>query len=211
MKQDKMVDTMVKVGALITGSHIVYTSGRHGDSYVNKDAIYPHTAAVSELCESFANHFAPSKPDVVVAPAIGGVILSQWTAHHLSRILGKEVLSLYAEKLPEADGFTIRRGYDKLLPNKKVLIVEDVITTGGSVRKVVDIVAALKSQIVGIAALCNRGGLRAESFTGVPELYSLAQIDLSSWTEGECPLCQKNVPINTDVGKGREFLARKNA
>jgi orotate phosphoribosyltransferase len=116
-------------GALIVDSHIVYTSGKHGSAYVNKDAIYPYTESVSRLCEAIADHFRGSAIDVVAAPAIGGVILSQWVAHHL-QARRCDAIAVYAEK--SADGtFEFRRGYDRLLAGRRVLVVEDILTTGG--------------------------------------------------------------------------------
>ncbi len=207
MTEKELLDTLQSVGALLKNSHIVYTSGKHGESYVNKDALYPHTAVTSNLCETIAQHFVSMKPDVVAAPALGGIILSQWTAHHLSRLCGKEVLSVYGEKTDDG-GFVIKRGYDAIVSGKRILIVEDVLTTGGSVKKMVEVVKELKGNVIGIGALCNRGGLTAQAL-GVPEFFPLISLDLSSWEASSCPLCAKKVPINTQVGKGREFLAAK--
>lgn len=210
MNEFQILETMASVGAILTNSHIVYTSGRHGDSYVNKDALYPHTDVTSRLCESIAKVFAPEKVEAVIAPAIGGVILSQWVAHHLTALTGKKVLSLYAEKSPTDDSFLVRRGYEKLLPKRKILVVEDVLTTGGSVKKVVQTCKSLGADVVGVAALCNRGEISATQL-GVSKLHSLVRVNLASWDEPECPLCAQKVPVNLEVGKGREFLARKNS
>ena len=207
MTHFQMLETMAKVGAIITNSHIVYTSGRHGDSYVNKDAIYPHTSLVSQLCETLAQHYSTAKIDAVAAPAIGGVILSQWTAYHLSKMNNREIFSVYAEKETGTDNFVMKRGYDKLIAKKRVLILEDVLTTGGSVKKVIDICRAIPAEVAGVAALCNRGGL-AKEFFDVEDFFSLVRVDLGSWEPSECPLCAKHIPINTDVGKGREFQER---
>jgi orotate phosphoribosyltransferase len=100
----------------------------------------------------------------------------------------------------------IKRGYDKFLPGRKVLIVEDVLTTGGSVRKVIELAKNLKAHVAGVGALCNRGGITQESLQ-VPLFFPLLTVDLASWSAEECPLCKKGVPINTQVGKGKEFLA----
>lgn len=207
MTHFQILETMAKVGAILTNSHIVYTSGRHGDSYVNKDALYPHTEIVSQLCESIARHFLPMKIDAVAAPAIGGVILSQWTAHHLGKLMNRDIYSVYAEKT-EGDDFVIKRGYDKIIANRRVLILEDVLTTGGSVKKVIEVCKKIPCDIVGVGALCNRGNLTADEL-GVKEFHTLLKVDLGSWDEKDCPLCQKNIPVNTEVGKGREFLARR--
>lgn len=209
LSEQEVLRILTKSGAVITGSHIVYTSGKHGAAYVNKDAIYPHTKEISLLCRAIAENFAKVEVDIVVAPAVGGVILSQWVAHHLSDLNGREVLAVYAEKLEGGDGFVIKRGYDKMIQQKRVLVVEDILTTGGSVKKVVESARALGGEVIGIAALCNRGGLKASDLGEVPELFTLVNLKLDAWDEAFCPLCSQKVPINTDVGKGREFLARK--
>lgn len=208
MNEQEVLRVLGSVGAVIVGSHIVYTSGRHGAAYVNKDAVYPHTAETSSLCRTIAERFADENVEVVIAPAIGGVILSQWTAHHLSQMNGHEVFGVYAEKSEDGDAFVIKRGYDKLIAGKNVLVVEDVLTTGGSAKKVVEATRAIGGIVVGLGVLCNRGGITSQDVANVPKLTALVNVTLDAWDEKSCPLCERNVPINTDVGKGREFLAR---
>jgi len=200
------LEKMKKAGALVTDSHIVYTSGRHGKAYVNKDAVYPHADLASEITLEMVKPFLTKNVEIALAPALGGIILSQWAAHHLTRALGREVLGVYAEK--EGDGFLLRRGYDKLVAGKQTLVLEDVLTTGGSVKKAVETAKAAGAKVVGVAALCNRGGVTAQ-LLGVPELRSFLEVSLESWEEKDCPLCAAKIPVNTDVGKGREYLARK--
>lgn len=223
MNEQEVLQILGKVEAVITNSHIVYTSGKHGTAYVNKDAVYPHTKETSDLCRTIALQFADDGVEVVIAPAVGGVILSQWTAHHLSEITGREVLGVYAEKQtrggvvdykgemgePAEEYFAIKRGYDKLIPGKNVLVVEDVLTTGGSAKKVVEAVRALGGNVIGLGVLCNRGGITPKDVADPPKLLALVNVKLDAWNEVGCPLCAQNVPINTDVGKGRDFLARQ--
>jgi orotate phosphoribosyltransferase len=205
MSKIDVLKQLAQIDAVITNSHIVYTSGKHGSAYVNKDAIYPHTELTSSLCLEIAEHFANANVDVVIAPAVGGVILSQWVAYHLTQLTKREVLGVYAEK--SGDEFVIKRGYDKLCKGKRVLVVEDILTTGGSVKKVVEALGAIGVQIVGAAALCNRGEVSTRDVGNPPELFSLTNIKLDAWDAGECPMCREQTPINTDVGKGREFLS----
>lgn len=211
MNEQEVLDLLRKLGAVIVNSHIVYTSGKHGTAYVNKDAVYPHTAETSRLCRAIAEQFADDNVEVVIAPAIGGVVLSQWTAHHLTEMNGREVLGVYAEKSENGDAFVIKRGYDKLIVGKKVLVVEDVLTTGGSAKKVVEATRAIGGNVIGLGVICNRGGITSQDVADVPKLTALVNIKLDAYDEATCPLCEQNVPINTDVGKGREFLARKQA
>ncbi len=207
MNEQEVLQILGRVNAVYTNSHIVYTSGKHGTAYVNKDGLYPHTKETSQLCRTIAEHFAQDGVEVVIAPVIGGVILSQWTAYHLSEITGREVLGAYAEK--DGDGFVIKRGYDKLLAGKKVLVVEDVLTTGGSARKVVEATRAMGGDVVGLGVLCNRGGITPHDVANPPKLFALVNVKFDAWDEAECPMCAKNIPVNSEVGKGREYLARK--
>lgn len=207
MNEQEVLRILGKVGAVITNSHIVYTSGRHGTAYVNKDAVYPHTKETSELCRAIAEQFVDDGVEVVIAPAIGGCILSNRVAEHLTDITGREVLGVYADK--DGDAFVIKRGYDKLIAGKNVLVVEDVLTTGGSAKKVVEATRAIGGNVVGLGVLCNRGGITPQDVADPPKLFALVNVKLDAWNEADCPLCAQGVPINTDVGKGREYLARK--
>lgn len=207
MHEAEALAVLQRHNAVITNTHVVYTSGRHGSAYVNKDAIYPDTSAVSTLCQALARHFAELRPEVVAAPAVGGVILSQWTAFHLNAIRGP-CLSVYAERT-DAGSFEFRRGYHRLVKDRRVLVVEDIVTTGGSLKAVVTAVEACAGRVIGAGVLCNRGNVTRDQVGSPPELYSLVQIELDSWEETDCPLCKRGVPINIEVGKGKEFLARR--
>ena len=90
--QHDALEVLGRVGAVLTDDHFVYTSGKHGSAYVNKDAIYPHTIETARLCFFFADHFDDRDVHVVVGPAMGGIILSQWTANTLAAITGREIL-----------------------------------------------------------------------------------------------------------------------
>jgi orotate phosphoribosyltransferase len=187
--------------AVVTGGHFVYTSGRHGSVYVNKDAVYPHTSAVSELCAMLADRLTGANVEVVCGPALGGIILSQWTAHHLG------VLGVYAEAAETTGvedtrhGLVLRRGYDTIVAGKRVAIVEDILNTGLSARRAVAAVRAAGGDAVACAALCNRGGIKASDL-GVPVLHALVEIDAQAWPADSCPLCAGGVPIDTRLGKG---------
>lgn len=207
MTEQEIMQVLRNVNAVITDAHIVYTSGKHGTAYINKDALYPHTKETSQLCRVMAENFANDSVDVVIAPVIGGVILSQWVAHHLSEITGRDVLGAYAEK--EGGGFVIKRGYDKLLADKNVLVVEDVLTTGGSARKVIEATRTMGGRVVGLGVLCNRGGVTLQALANPPKLFALTNINFEAWDEADCPMCQQGMPINTEIGKGREYLAQR--
>jgi orotate phosphoribosyltransferase len=190
---------------LLTG-HFVYNSGLHGDKYLNKDAFLPHVGDTSEACRMIAEHFAPLSPEieVVSAPVMGGIALAQWTAFHLTHLLGHEVLAVYAEKSGPGpdDPLVYKRGYDRLIAGKVLLGVEDILTKGRSARKLVEASRLCEAQVVGIGALGNRGNVSAAMLADVPELFSLYEMALVTYAPENCPLCAVGVPINTDVGHG---------
>lgn len=196
----RAAEILAESGAVLQGSHVVYTSGRHGSAYVNKDAVYPHTDRVRELCAMMAELARPLRAEAVCGPAMGGIILAQWTGNALG------LPAVYAEKAPDG-GMVLKRGYDRVVRDRRVLVVEDVLNTGGSIAETVRAVAAVGGIVVGAVALCNRGGVTAEA-VGAPVLHALLEVTLDSWPADECPLCRDGVSINTDVGKGREFLAK---
>jgi orotate phosphoribosyltransferase len=210
MNENELLIILQQLGAIVTNDHIVYTSGRHGSSYVNKDALYPHTTAASLVGLAIAQRFADANIETVAGPTIGGVIMAQWTAHHLSQLYGHEVLAVYAEEEHHETGKrrVFRRGYDAHIIGKRVLVVEDVITTGGSVRLVVEAVTTIGGSVVGVGALCNRGGITASDL-GVSRLVALAELPLESYPAETCPLCAAGVPINTRLGKGAAYLRKQ--
>jgi len=208
MNEQEVLQTLNRLGAIISDSHIVYTSGKHGSNYINKDAIYPYTEETSRFCHALAMKFAKEKIEVVVGPTLGGIVLSQWTSYHLSKINKYNVFSVYAEKTEDGNSFIIRRGYDKLVRGKRVLVVEDVLNTGGSAKKVVEAVRGAGGNVIGLGAICNRGGVRVQDVGDVPLLVTLVNLNFETWDESDCPFCRKNIPINTDVGKGYKFLYR---
>lgn len=211
MNDAEVMQIFLDTGAIVRDSHFVYTSGRHSSVYINKDAVYLHTGSIAKLCQEMARPYDAQAIDVVVGPAMGGIVLSQWVAHALNtRRIGGEVLAVYAEK--GTDGvnkqFFLGRGYDKYVPGKNVLVVEDVLTTGGSARQIVDLVRSHAGNVVGLAALCNRGHVQPTTLGGVP-IHALISINLATYAPEECPFCKQGVPINTELGKGRAFLSLK--
>lgn len=215
MSDSEVVQILTKIGAVITDSHFVYTSGKHGSVYINKDALYPHTRETSRVGELFAQKYKDMDIDIVVAPAVGGTILSQWAAYHLSRLKGKEVLSAYTEKdkgttaSASESEHIFRRGYDKLVKDKKALVIEDLTTTGMSVKKVVNAVRTIGGEVVAVCVMVNRDPENVTSeFIGAP-FSALGVLKAQAFAEEECPLCRQKIPINIDVGHGKKYLEEK--
>ncbi len=210
MSDSTIMQMFTDVGAIVTGSHFVYTSGRHSSVYINKDALYLHTGTISALCKLMVKDYDPEQIDVVVGPVLGGIVLSQWAAHHLNqRRTNGETLAVYAEKASDGRDkqFFFGRGYSRYIIGKNILVVEDVLTTGGSARQVIEVIRGLGGNVVALSALCNRGNVRP-SDVGDVTISALVSIDLDTYAPEDCPLCKANVPINTELGKGKSFLAR---
>ena len=120
---NETIEILIKVGAVLRKGHFVGTSGLHMDTYVNKDFLYPHTMETSRICKLMAEKYKDANIEVVVGPALGGIILSQWTASHLSEIYGKEVLGIYTEKSADG-GQMFTRGYEAYIKNGKRILKE---------------------------------------------------------------------------------------
>lgn len=203
-----ILSVLKKTNAIVINSHIVLTSGNHTSTYINKDAIYPHTNAASLIGKMFAEKFKDFDIDVVAGPALGGIILSQWTAYHLSKLKKKEIAGVYTEKnLEKNQIFT--RGYEEFVKGKNVLVVEDVTTTGRSVKKVVASVQEHGGNVVAVGVMINRDPKRVTTDTIGAPFYPLKVLFSEDYKEDNCPLCKKKIPINTSVGHGKQFLAKK--
>lgn len=203
-----VVKLLKSINAIIADSHFVYTSGKHGSVYLRKDMLYPNTQKTSQVCLLFAEKFKNKNIDIVVGPSIGGIILSQWTAHHLSKLKKKQIFGVFTEK-DESSNQVFKREYDKLVKGKNVLIVEDLTTTGGSVKKVVDSVKNAGGKVVGVCVMVNRDPEKVTSKSVGTPLSSLGVFRAESFDPQKCPLCKKNIPINTSVGHGKKYLQAK--
>jgi len=201
-----ILSLLKKAGAIITDDHFVYTSGKHGSVYVNKDALYPHTQDTSNVCKVFAEKHKDLDIDVVCGPMLGGIILSQWTAYHLSNLKGKEVLGVYTEKDAESNQIFSRREYDKLVVGKNVLIVEDLTTTGNSVKKVVNTVRNAGGNVIAVSVMLNRNPEEVTSEFMTAPFSALAVMKADAFYEKDCPLCKKGIPVNTKIGHGKKFV-----
>lgn len=215
MKND-VVEILKNLGAVITNDHFVYTSSKHGSVYIRKDMLYPHTRQVSIVGKLFAQKFKDLDIDVVVGPSIGGIILSQWTAYHLSRLTKEDVLGVFTEKVSNPDQLfnknqEFKRGYDLLVNGKNVLIVEDLTTTGGSIKRVIDTVNKAGGNIVYACVMINRDPKLVNSDSINAPFTQLGVLEAEAFDEDTCPYCKKLIPINTVVGHGKEYLTKKNS
>lgn len=205
--QNEALEILKKVGAVLTESHFVGTSGKHMSVYVNKDDLLPHPQSTFRITELLALSHKDLDVDVVAAPVTAGVVLGHLVAYHLSLIQKKEILSVYAEKTQDGEGPMIfKRGYENLIKGKKVLIIDDTVATGFSVHKMIDTVKQFGGNISAMGVIANRVPKEINSETlGIPFSW-LCEIPAEAFKEEECPLCKEGIPINTKVGHGKKFL-----
>ena len=180
--QRRTQEVLARLGALRTG-HFRLTSGLHSDRYMQCAALFEHPGESAELCGALADLFRGDRIDVVAGPALGGVIL----AYEVARALG--VRNIFAER--ENGKMTLRRGFH-VEPGSRVLVVEDVVTTGGSVKEVMELLRASGAEVVGVGSVVDRSGGTADF--GVP-FRPLMTMEARKWQESECPLCREGVPL----------------
>lgn len=202
----KIFDILKETHAFIDNGHFVYTSGKHGSMYINKDLVYTHTERASQVGKLFAKKSKDLDVDVVAGPALGGIILSQWTAYHLSKLKKREVLAVYTEKTTEKNQ-VFTRGYDRIIKEKNVLVVEDLTTTGGSVKKVVDSIKRAGGKVIAVGVMIDRSPSGIDEKTVGAPFFALGTLPAKAYDPENCPLCKENVPINTAVGHGKKFIA----
>jgi orotate phosphoribosyltransferase len=171
-----------KLGVLQTG-HFRLTSGRHSDKYMQCARLFESPPESEDLCSELAWRFEDSGIDLVAGPALGGIIM----AYEVARALG--VRNIFAER--EKGVMTFRRGFEAK-PGERVLVVEDVVTTGGSVKEVAALLREAGAEVAGVGVIVDRSAGKVEF--GAPFL-SLLSIDAESWEEADCPLCREGRPI----------------
>lgn len=176
--QEQVLEIFARTGVLLEG-HFRLTSGLHAAKYLQCAQLlqYPHEAG--PLCEQLASYFKDADATVVAGPATGGIIL----AYEVAKALG--VKNIFGER--ENGVMTFRRGF-KLEPTDKVLVLEDVVTTGGSVKELIACVKEAGAEVVGVASLVNRSGGRVDF--GVP-FKSLVNLDITTYQPEECPMCKE--------------------
>lgn len=184
-------DILKDCGAILKG-HFLLTSGLHSDTYVEKFKILQYPLLTDRLCKPIAKRFAKTKPNVVLGAATGGIIIS----HAVGRLLSTR--SIFAER--ENGELALRRGFN-IEKDEKVLIVDDIMTTGGSILELMDLVKNSGGLIVGIGVLVDRSG--GEIDMGVP-VFPLVTLDIPTYKPDECPLCKENMPLTSRGRTGKE-------
>lgn len=176
MNTEDVLDEFRGAGALREG-HFILASGRHSPVFLQKNLVFQYPERTARLCKALAEKIEArfGKPDVIVSPAVGAIIPGYETARWLG------VPALYVER--EDGAFRLRRAF-RIAPGAKVVVIEDVITTGGSFREAVEPIAAAGGEVLCCACIVDRSGGRAD--VGFP-LVALATLDVPSYAEGELP------------------------
>lgn len=178
------VESHLEATGAVQEGHFRLASGRHSARYIEKFRIMEDPVATVALCGMIADHYRPSAPTVVVGPAMGGVILAFETARQLG------VRAIFTEK--DADGRHIfDRGFE-VRPGDRVLVVDDVLTTGGSVRQVLDLLRGLDANLLGVGFLIDRSGSAVDF--GIP-FYACHTMLIESYDPVSCPLCAQGLPL----------------
>jgi len=182
MTREEILTIFKRTGALQNG-HFALTSGLHSDTYFQCALVLQHPQYAVSLCRLGFERFKEEDIDTVVAPAVGGIVVG----YELARQLG--ALAKFTER--EGGVMTLRRGF-QIRPGERCLIAEDVITTGGSVREVIDVIHKAGGTVVGLFSIVNRS---TKSFDfGVP-WYSAIELQAAIYMPEECPLCEQGIPV----------------
>jgi len=180
--QKRVEDILTKSQALLTG-HFLLTSGRHADQYMQCAKVQQYPSELETIAKVIAAGFAGDKIDIVVSPAMGGIVIG----YELARQLGAK--SIFTERV---DGkMELRRGFE-IPKGANVIICEDVTTTGQSTREVIEVAKACGANIVGVGVMVDRTGGKLDLGVKFVSAYSR---DIASYTAEECPLCKEGLPL----------------
>lgn len=180
MNKDSVIDIFTRTGAVMKG-HFLLTSGLHSDTYIQCARVLQYPEHTAQLVAIIASAFKDERIDLVVGPAVGGILV----AYEAGRQLG--VPALFTER--EGGAMTLRRGFE--IPyGSRVLVVEDVVTTGGSVMEVMKVVSKRGAQVAGIGLLVDRSGGRIDF--GVKK-QAVLTLDVKTYSPEDCPLCRQGM------------------
>ncbi|MBE7021399.1 MAG: orotate phosphoribosyltransferase [Ruminococcaceae bacterium] len=178
MEREKVLEILKEAGVLLEG-HFLLTSGKHSNRYLQCAKIFKNTKYSEILCKDLAEQFKDKNVDVVIGPAMGAVIMSYEVSRHLG------VPNFFTER--ENGEMALRRGFE-VKKGDRILVVEDVITTGGSVKEVIKLVTEMGGEVVGVGSIVDRSNGKADF--GVP-FSSVIKIDVEAYEPDNCPLCKE--------------------
>lgn len=182
MTEIEVKELLLKTGAILEG-HFLLTSGLHSPLYVEKFQVLQYPEYTAKLCKALASRFANEKVELVVGPVTGGILL----AHEVGKSLGTR--AIFTER--ENGKMALRRGF-VIKPGERVLVVEDIVTTGGSVQEVLEVVRAHGGIPVGVGILVDRSGGKAQFGTLT---HALLHLKVETYSAENCPLCTQGLAL----------------
>jgi orotate phosphoribosyltransferase len=190
MQKEQILNIFKETKALLEG-HFQLTSGLHSRQYFQCAKALQYPRHMETLCGMLAENFRNSRIDAVISPAIGGIIVGQ----EVGRQLG--VRMMFAER---KDGtLQLRRGFE-IQKGEKILVCEDVTTTGGSAQEVIDIVKNMGGEVMGVGTIVDRSGGKVN----FPNFFSTLSVDVITYQPIECPLCANGIPIDKPGSRGNK-------
>ncbi len=182
MTEESLLQIFKETDALLEG-HFLLTSGKHSDRYFQCAKVLQYTQFTTEICQLISSHFKDYEIDTVISPAIGGIVVGQ----EVARQLGKRFI--FTER--EDGKMTLRRGFS-IKPGENVLVCEDVVTTGGSVFEVIDVIKENGARAVGVGFIVDRSNGKVNFGT---EQFSTIKMDVKSYEPDACPICKTDQPL----------------
>jgi orotate phosphoribosyltransferase len=196
LTKEEVLKVFKQTGALLDG-HFRLTSGLHSPQYFQCALVLQDPMQAQKLCWEIATQFMTEKIDVVIAPAIGGIVVAQEVARLIS------ARAIFSER--ENGAMTLRRGFE-IGANEKVLVVEDVVTTGGSIKEVINLVRSAKADLKGVGFLVDRSQGKIEFPV---RKFSVLEMEVITYEPENCPMCKSNIPL-VKPGSRNEQLKQGN-
>jgi len=192
----EMIEVFKKNKALLQG-HFLLSSGLHSEYYMQSALLLQNPKLAEKLAKIIARKvkLIRKKIDLVVSPAIGGIVIGQ----EIARGIGGKCRAIFTERDSRSNEMILRRGFD-IKPGEIAVVVEDVITTGGTTRELINLVDRYEARLVAVCSLVDRSGGKAEF--KVPKV-SLLSMDIKAYNESECPFCRQNIPVVKPGSKKR--------
>jgi len=182
MTEKEVLEIFDKYNAFLKG-HFRLSSGLHSENYLQCALVLQYPDAAEKLAKELVKKFSGEKIDVVIGPALGGITIAYETA----RVLG--VRGIFTER---QDGkMVLRRGFS-VKPGERVLVVEDVITTGGSTKEVIEAVKSLSGRVIGVGCIIDRSDSRIDFGA---RFEFLVKLNIKTYGQGSCPLCKSGIPV----------------
>lgn len=217
---DQVVRILDHHGAIIKNGHFAPNLFMHCDSFVNMATLSQYPLVFDQLAEMTAQNFVDDGIEIVVGPALGGIIYAYELAKRLTKMTGRTVLAAHTEEMIQHNKrvFILRRGFDTAVAGKRALIVDDLTIRGGAAADAKLETIKHGGIPVGIAVICKRGNASAETLK-VDKFLCLCDLPVQSWSPGPwksedpipedtCPMCIQRMDINTTFGRGHYFVER---